>query len=102
MLKKLDNTGFEVMERKTQMRTAASLTTGSVVHDGEDVDEEGDAVDEWEGAEAGFQGLLLLEDKGVEEHVESARHDARQYGGHEPGGHCCNKDAWLGTQLGKE
>lgn len=58
------------------------------MHDREDVDEQGDAVDEGQDAEAGLQGLLLLEDELVEQHVQSTRHDAGQHGGHEPGCHC--------------
>lgn len=58
------------------------------MHNREDIDEQGDAIDEGEGTEARLEGLLLLEDEGVEEHVEGAGHDARQHGGHEPGGNC--------------
>lgn len=52
--------------------------------DREDVDEEGEAVDEGEGLESGFQGLLLLQDEVVEEEVDGARHDAGEDGGNEP------------------
>lgn len=71
-----------------QNQTTAILTRRSIVHNREDVDEQSDAVDEGKGAEARFKGLLLLEDEGVEEGVEGARHDAGEHGGHEPGGNC--------------
>ena len=58
------------------------------MHDREDVDEQGAAVDEGQNAEARLQGLLLLEDELVEHHVQSTRHDAGQHGRHEPGSHC--------------
>lgn len=60
------------------------------MHNREDVDQERDAIDEGEGAEARLEGLLLLEDEGVEEHVEGAGHDAGQHGRHEPRGNCRN------------
>lgn len=54
------------------------------MHNGEDVDEKCKAVDEGESTEAGFQGLVLLENEVVEDEVNGARDDPRQHRGHNP------------------
>lgn len=66
----------------------ASLTRGAIMHNREDIDEQRDAVDEGKGAETRLKRLLLLEDEGAEDHVQGAGHDAREHGGHKPGGNC--------------
>lgn len=70
------------------------------MHNREDVDEQSDTVDEGEGTEARLEGLLLLEDEGVEEHVQGTRHDAGEHGGDEPRGHCWDKAQWLELCVG--
>lgn len=60
------------------------LTGRAIMHNGEDVDEKREAVDEGEGTEAGFQGLVLLEDEVVEDEVNDARDYPRQHRGYNP------------------
>ena len=82
------------------------------MYDGEDVNEEGDAVDKGKGTEAWLEGLILLEDDVVKDHVKGTRHEARQHGGHEPGGHWTMKKKnrmisdWrknnIGSRVGKK
>lgn len=61
-----------------------SLTPWAIMDDGEHVDEKGEAVDEGESLETGFQGLLLLQDEVVEEEVDDAGHDAGENRRNEP------------------
>ena len=64
-----------------------TLTLGAIQHDGEDVDEHREAVEEGQTLESWRDGIVLLQDEMVHREEDDGRDESRKQGGHEPGGH---------------
>jgi hypothetical protein len=60
------------------------------VDDAEQIDEEGDAIEDWQRPQTRFQWVLCLEDETVDEHHETNTHCTAENRGDEPRSDNCS------------